>query len=46
VTTAAVCNASDADNPWLASVGGEVNLDAALAYDVPARIRLGIPPRQ
>ena len=42
VTTAAVCNASDADNPWLASVGGEVNLDAALAYDVPARIRMGI----
>ena len=38
----AVCSASDADNPWLASVGGEVNLDAALYYDVPARVRLGV----
>jgi hypothetical protein len=42
VSTAAVCDASDADNPWLASVGGEANLDAALYYDVPARIRIGI----
>ncbi|MFN2603410.1 MAG: hypothetical protein ABR582_11715 [Gemmatimonadaceae bacterium] len=37
-----VCNASAADNPWLASVGGELNLDAALYYDVPARLRFGI----
>jgi hypothetical protein len=42
LSTAAVCNASDVGNPWLASVGGEVNLDAALYYDVPARIRLGV----
>ncbi|HEY3258335.1 MAG TPA: hypothetical protein VGJ64_05725 [Gemmatimonadaceae bacterium] len=42
LSEAAVCNASDADNPWMASVGGEMNLDAALYYDVPARIRLGV----
>ena len=37
-----ICNTTDATNPWLASVGGELNLDAALYYDVPARIRLGV----
>jgi hypothetical protein len=37
-----VCSASAAQNPWLASAGGELNLDAALYYDVPARIRLGV----
>jgi hypothetical protein len=37
-----ICTATDASNPWLASVGGELNLDAALYYDVPARIRLGV----
>jgi hypothetical protein len=44
VSPPAVCasDGSDADNPWLASVGGEMNLDAALYYDVPARIRLGV----
>lgn len=42
IGTAAVCSPSAAQNPWLASIGGEVNLDAALYYDVPARIRLGV----
>ncbi len=42
VSAASVCSLSDAENPWLGSVGGEVNLDAALYYDVPARIRLGV----
>ena len=37
-----ICAASDVSNPWLASVGGELNLDAGLYYDVPARIRLGV----
>jgi WD40-like Beta Propeller Repeat len=39
--SAAVCSMTDSQNPWLASVGGELNLDAALYYDVPARVRLG-----
>jgi hypothetical protein len=42
VNVADVCGPSDADNPWLVSAGGEVNLDAALYYDIPARIRLGV----
>lgn len=37
-----VCSSAATRNPWLASVGGEANLDAALYYDVPARIRLGV----
>ena len=42
IGTAAVCSSSSANNPWLASLGGEMDLDAALYYDVPARIRLGV----
>lgn len=40
--SANVCRASDATNPWLASVGGELDLDAALYSDTPGRIRLGV----
>ncbi|MBC7789856.1 MAG: PD40 domain-containing protein [Anaerolineae bacterium] len=29
-------------NSWLASVGAELNVDAALQYDIPYRFRLGI----
>jgi len=29
-------------NSWLASVGAEFNIDAALQYDIPYRIRLGV----
>jgi hypothetical protein len=36
-----VCNAPGSANPWLASAGAELNLDAAIYYDVPARLRLG-----
>jgi len=42
VSSATVCDASDAKNPWLASVGGELDLDAALYSDTPLRIRLGV----
>ena len=42
VSSATVCRASDANNPWLASVGSELDLDAALYSDTPARIRLGV----
>ncbi|HVD61315.1 MAG TPA: hypothetical protein VNC11_10630 [Gemmatimonadaceae bacterium] len=41
VNSSTLCSANDVDNPWLASVGAELNLDAALYYDIPARIRLG-----
>jgi hypothetical protein len=36
-----VCNATDGDLPWLASLGAELDFDTALQYDVPARFRLG-----
>ena len=37
-----VCSNPDSANPWLASAGAELNLDAAIYYDVPARMRLGV----
>ena len=37
-----VCSDLKQTSPWLASVGGELNLDAAIYYDIPARIRLGL----
>jgi hypothetical protein len=30
------------ESPWLASVGGEMDFDTAVQYDVPVRFRLGI----
>jgi hemolysin activation/secretion protein len=36
-----VCSDPNGASPWLASVGGEINLDAAIYYDIPARLRLG-----
>jgi hypothetical protein len=42
VPVAIVCRAADSENPWLASAGAELNLDAALYYDIPARIRFGV----
>jgi hypothetical protein len=42
VNSSTLCSARDVDNPWLASVGAELNLDAALYYDIPARIRMGL----
>jgi hemolysin activation/secretion protein len=30
------------ESPWLASVGGEMDFDTAIQYDVPVRFRLGI----
>jgi hypothetical protein len=36
-----VCNERRQESPWLASVGGEIDFDTALQYDVPARFRLG-----
>ena len=37
-----VCRLARDDSPWLASVGGEIDLDTAIQYDVPARFRLGL----
>jgi hypothetical protein len=42
VNEEAICRESAAQNPWLSSVGAELNLDAALYYDFPARLRLGV----
>lgn len=39
---APACAPSSFNNSTLASVGGELNLDAALQYDTPYRFRLGI----
>ncbi|MEO7103860.1 MAG: hypothetical protein ABI311_10820, partial [Gemmatimonadaceae bacterium] len=36
------CSPSSNDGPTLASVGGELNLDSALQFDVPYRFRLGV----
>ncbi|HEY0242988.1 MAG TPA: hypothetical protein VGC52_10015 [Gemmatimonadaceae bacterium] len=36
-----VCRLARDESPWLASVGGEVDLDTAIQYDVPARFRFG-----
>ena len=36
------CNGSSTRPDWIASAGGEINLDAALPYDVPYRFRLGV----
>ena len=36
------CNGSATRPDWIASAGGEINLDAALPYDVPYRFRLGL----
>jgi hypothetical protein len=36
------CTTTAADAEVIASAGGEVNLDAALPYDVPYRFRLGV----
>ena len=36
-----LCEAPGVRDGWLASVGGELNVDLALQYDVPYRLRLG-----
>ncbi len=43
-TASVVCGATrkSTSAPWLASVGGELNFDTAIQYDVPARLRAGV----
>lgn len=40
--SAEACNAADVDNPWIGSVGAELNLDTGIQRDVPFRFRLGV----
>jgi len=42
VTAVPACSPSSNDGPTLASVGGELNLDSALQFDVPYRFRFGV----
>jgi hypothetical protein len=42
VTATPACSPSASDGPTLASVGAELNLDTALQFDVPYRLRLGL----
>jgi len=42
VDSETICTESASENPWLSSVGAELNLDAALYYDFPARLRFGV----
>jgi hypothetical protein len=42
VQAVTVCSSPGSANPWLASAGAELNLDAAIYYDLPARMRLGV----
>jgi Tol biopolymer transport system component len=37
-----VCRLARQDSPWLASAGGEIDLDTAIQYDFPARFRIGV----
>jgi hypothetical protein len=37
-----ICRNTPTKPDWIASAGGEINLDAAMPYDVPYRFRLGV----
>lgn len=37
-----VCFSSDASNPVMTSVGGELNIDSSLQLDLPTRLRFGV----
>lgn len=36
------CAAADVVNPWMSSVGAELDLDTGIELDIPARLRLGV----
>lgn len=42
VATAEACDQKDVGNPWMASVGAELNLDTGIQRDFPFRFRLGV----
>ncbi len=41
-TAAVVCRGTRRASPWLGSIGGELDFDTALQYDIPARLRAGV----
>jgi len=41
-STSVVCRSGNIDGPLLGSVGGELILDTAIQYDIPARLRAGL----
>lgn len=41
LATAEACGSRDVGNPWMGSVGAELNLDTGLSRDYPFRFRLG-----
>lgn len=42
LSTAPACTFTSPHSPWLASVGGEVDFDTAVQYDLPLRFRAGV----
>ena len=42
VNGSGACQQSDLDNPWMSSLGAEINVDTGIQLDYAARIRLGI----
>ena len=42
VPTSDVCGAADVGNPWIGSVGGELNMDTGIQRDIPLRLRMGV----
>lgn len=41
VSTAEACDTGDVGNPWIGSLGAELNLDTGVQRDLPFRFRLG-----
>lgn len=42
VATAEACSRRDVGNPWIGSVGAELNMDTGIQRDIPLRFRLGL----
>ncbi len=45
LATAEACEREDVGNPWIGSVGAELNLDTGIQRDFPFRFRLGVAQR-
>jgi outer membrane protein assembly factor BamA len=41
VATAEACSTRDVGNPWIGSVGAELNMDTGVQRDIPLRFRMG-----
>ena len=42
IKTAEACSGRDVGNPWIGSVGAELNLDTGVQRDIPLRFRAGV----